>query len=72
MSESWYSIFGIIWSHVDIHITPTIWAIGILYDNRRVTTRYSDGKGIHILLGPVIIRVYLSYKPEWRKWKERK
>lgn len=70
--ETWYSIFGKIWTHADIHFTPTIWAVGLLYDNRRVTTRTDSGKGIHLLLGPIVIRIYTQHKPQWGKWKERK
>ncbi|KKM20720.1 hypothetical protein LCGC14_1642650 [marine sediment metagenome] len=69
--ENWYSLFGKFWAHADIHFTPTVWAIGFMYDNRKVTTREHIGKGVHVLLGPIVIRIYTSYKPQWSKWKER-
>ena len=72
MAETWRNIFGSVWSHADIHFTPTIWAIGILYDNRRVTTTGFGGKSAQILLGPIVIRIYFSHKPKWSKWRERK
>ena len=71
MAETWHNIFGSVWNHTDIHFTPTVWAIGMLYDNRRVTTTTFGGRGVQILIGPIVIRVYFSHKPKWCKWREK-
>lgn len=68
--ETWTKVFGKIWGYADIHFSPTICAVGVLYDNRRKTTGSDFGRGLQILLGPLVIRVYLEGKPPWVRWKD--